>query len=148
MTINKYNLAEMQLLITGLAQKLKPGDVVCLFGDLGVGKTTFIKALIKEITGIDTATSPTFNIMQVYTTENNKQIYHFDLYRIQDKSELNFIGLHEALGTDITIIEWPEIALNLLPKNSIKIYIDFDEEDDEKRIISILYGYAKKSYKR
>ena len=138
MAITKYNLAEMHMLAASFAQKLKKGDIMCLFGDLGVGKTTFSKALIQKIVGIDTVTSPTFNIMQVYTSKNNLQIYHFDLYRIQNKSELNFIDLQEAFYSGITIIEWPEVALDLLPKKIIKVYIGFDEEDNGKRVISIL----------
>ncbi|WHQ46442.1 MAG: tRNA (adenosine(37)-N6)-threonylcarbamoyltransferase complex ATPase subunit type 1 TsaE [Candidatus Midichloria sp.] len=133
----KCNLSEMQIIAANLAKKVKKGAVICLFGNLGVGKTTFSKALIKELTGNEEVTSPTFNIIQTYEG-NNSQVSHFDLYRVKNLEELNYISIDEALESSISIIEWPEIAANMLPSDAIKVYIDFAEEQDH-RIINISY---------
>ncbi|MDJ1305169.1 MAG: tRNA (adenosine(37)-N6)-threonylcarbamoyltransferase complex ATPase subunit type 1 TsaE [Candidatus Midichloria sp.] len=133
----KCTLSEMQDIAITLAKKVKRGTVVCLFGNLGAGKTTFSKALIKELTGNEEATSPTFNIIQTYEGKNN-HVSHFDLYRIKNLEELNYIGLNEALDSSISIIEWPEIAANMLPGDAIKVYINFTDAPDQ-RTINISY---------
>ncbi|MFV9927809.1 MAG: tRNA (adenosine(37)-N6)-threonylcarbamoyltransferase complex ATPase subunit type 1 TsaE [Candidatus Midichloria sp.] len=135
--MTKCNLSEMQDIAITLAKKAKRGTVMCLFGNLGAGKTTFSKALIKELTGNEEATSPTFNIVQTYEGKNN-HVSHFDLYRVKNLEELNYIGLNEALDSSISIIEWPKIAANMLPSDAIKVYISFTDVPDQ-RIISISY---------
>lgn len=94
---------------------------ICLYGDLGSGKTTFAGYLIQQLLSKDLLiNSPTFNIYQIYTNDL-LTINHFDLYRINSCEELLEIGIDEILLTGINIIEWPEIAENILSKKSIKI---------------------------
>ncbi len=111
--------------------------VIALYGNLGAGKTTFAKLLIENITGINSASSPTFNIVQYYEGQGFN-IAHFDLYRLTSEEELRFIGLSEAIENYITIIEWPDIAENILPSSTIRVYIKFSSET-EKRSINISY---------
>ncbi len=93
--------------------------VVALHGDLGMGKSEIARTIIQTLRGDDTVVpSPTFTIVQSYDG-----ISHFDLYRINDASELTEIGLPHAIANDITLIEWPEIAQHILPDDTIHIYI-------------------------
>jgi len=101
------------------AKTLHAPVVVALHGDLGMGKSEIARAIIQTLRGADTVVpSPTFTLAQNYDG-----ISHFDLYRILDKSELEEIGLQHAISNDITLIEWPEIAKDFLPKNTIHIYL-------------------------
>ena len=102
-----------------LAPNLKVGDIICLFGELGSGKTTFARNLINSIYKRNELEkplfikSPSFPILLTYQV-NNFEIYHYDLYRIQKSSELSEINIFEQLHNTITLIEWPEIILDSL----------------------------------
>ena len=101
------------------AKTLHAPQTVALHGDLGMGKSEIAREIIKTLRGEDTVVpSPTFTLVQNYDG-----ISHFDLYRIGDASELTEIGLQHAIDNDITLIEWPDIARDMLPKNTIHIYI-------------------------
>lgn len=101
---------------------LKPGDVVCLSGDLGTGKTAFTNGIAKEL-GIDSyITSPTFTLVNEY--QGKYPLYHFDVYRIADTEEMFDIGFEEYLnGEGITIIEWGELIWPVLPADIITVNI-------------------------
>ena len=101
------------------AKTLHAPQTVALHGDLGMGKSEIARTIIKTLRGENTVVpSPTFTLVQSYDG-----ISHFDLYRISDVSELEEIGLPYAIDNDITLIEWPDIAKDMLPKNTIHIYI-------------------------
>jgi tRNA threonylcarbamoyl adenosine modification protein YjeE len=103
------------------AKELRAPACVALHGELGVGKTEFARAVIQTLAGADTIVpSPTFTLVQEYEAEPIR-IFHFDLYRIKNKSELEEIGFFDALADGITLIEWPEIAADFLPENTIHI---------------------------
>ncbi|WP_299336528.1 tRNA (adenosine(37)-N6)-threonylcarbamoyltransferase complex ATPase subunit type 1 TsaE [uncultured Psychroserpens sp.] len=94
------------------------------YGDMGVGKTTLIKAIVKALGSNDEVSSPTFSIVNEYVTKDNA-IYHFDLYRINDEEDALNFGFEDYLYTsNWVLIEWPENAKNLLPEdvNCIEIY--------------------------
>ena len=105
------------------AKTLHAPVTVALHGDLGVGKSEIARTIIQTLCGADTVVpSPTFTIVQSY--ENGKdKISHFDLYRVSDASELVEIGLIHAVQNDITLIEWPDIARDFLPVDTLHIYI-------------------------
>ena len=112
-------LEDMHKFARDFAKTLHAPQTVALHGDLGMGKSEIARVIIKTLRGEDTVVpSPTFTLVQNYDG-----ISHFDLYRITDASELEEIGLQYAIDNDITLIEWPEIALDKLPKNTIHIYI-------------------------
>ena len=113
------SLEEMHAFAREFAKTLHAPQTVALHGDLGMGKSEIARVIIKTLRGEDTVVpSPTFTLVQNYDG-----ISHFDLYRIGDVSELEEIGLQYAIDNDITLIEWPEIALEKLPQNTIHIYI-------------------------
>ena len=101
------------------AKTLHAPQTVALHGDLGMGKSEIARTIIKTLRGEDTVVpSPTFTLVQNYDG-----ISHFDLYRIGDASELEEIGLPYAIDNDITLIEWPDIAADILPADTIHIYL-------------------------
>lgn len=110
---------ETRLWAKEFAKTLRAPVTVALHGDLGMGKSEIARTVIQTLRGQDTVVpSPTFTIVQSYDG-----ISHFDLYRIEDKSELIEIGLPYAITNDITLIEWPEIANDILPEDTIHLYI-------------------------
>ncbi|MDR0556145.1 MAG: tRNA (adenosine(37)-N6)-threonylcarbamoyltransferase complex ATPase subunit type 1 TsaE [Holosporaceae bacterium] len=103
------------------AQFAKTGQCFALSGDLGSGKTTFASYLIRLLTGsIEEVPSPTFSVVQIYESPT-AVVWHIDCYRLKSQDEFFELGLEEALSSGITIIEWPELVLPLLPANTIKI---------------------------
>ena len=119
-----------------LAKKLRGGEVILLNGDLGAGKTVFAKGLAKGLGVQAVVNSPTFNIMNVYQGQNIK-FCHFDMYRIDDDSELKELGFEEFIGDNnyVCAIEWSSKTANLLPKSVITVNIN--KLDDDKRNIEI-----------
>jgi tRNA threonylcarbamoyladenosine biosynthesis protein TsaE len=108
---------ETRMLAAGLARLLAPGQVVLLFGDLGSGKTTFVKGICAALGAPGNITSPTFTIMHVYRGAE-VTIYHFDFYRLESWREIAALGFEEYLdGDGICLIEWPERVLPLLPSS-------------------------------
>ena len=105
------------------AKRLNPGDVVCLDGDLGAGKTHFVKG-IASFYGINSSEvhSPTFTLINEY--QGSVSLYHFDCYRINNEQEAIEIGTEEYLyGNGISIVEWPEKIRTLLPSKSIWVHL-------------------------
>ena len=113
------NVEQMRAWATDFAKTLSAPIVVALHGDLGMGKSEIARTIIQTLRGAGTVVpSPTFTIVQSYDG-----ISHFDLYRIEDVSELVEVGLEYARDNDITLIEWPEIASDVLPDKTIHILI-------------------------
>lgn len=109
-----------------LAKQCSHPKILCLSGDLGSGKTTLIKGMVGELTGInpDEILSPTFTTYQVYEAKN--PVVHFDLYRLRSPEEFCFLGLEEYLdGSMHALIEWPEKIASLLPKHCMHIQINY-----------------------
>ncbi|MBH69157.1 MAG: tRNA (adenosine(37)-N6)-threonylcarbamoyltransferase complex ATPase subunit type 1 TsaE [Rhodospirillaceae bacterium] len=129
----------------GLADLAMAGDVICLHGDLGAGKTNFARAFIRSLTSErEVVPSPTFTLVQTYEMKRNintVDIYHIDLYRIRDPEELIELGLQEAFQLGISLVEWPECAEDILPSDRLKIYFDFDDRLDRRSVR--VYGADK-----
>jgi len=103
---------------------------------MGVGKTTLIKALIKQLGSQETAVSPTFSIVNEYRTIDHKRIYHFDLYRLEDPEEVFQLGFEEYLSEgDWIFIEWPELITAFLPKE--RSNIEIKEQNDQDRTLEL-----------
>ena len=111
-----------------IAKELKKGSIVCLYGELGVGKTIFAKGFAKGLGIEDDITSPTFTLVQSYESLDNV-LHHFDVYRISDESEMDEIGYEEYFFSDaICLIEWSSLIPDLIPENAIRISIEKDME--------------------
>lgn len=112
-----------------------PHNIFLFFAKMGVGKTTLIKELIKQLGCTDTVGSPTFSIVNEYRAED-LQIYHFDFYRLEHPSEAYDMGVEEYFETgDYVFIEWPEKISSLLPENATKVYLS--KNDDGSRFLKI-----------
>jgi len=99
--------------------------VVAFYGEMGAGKTTFIKAICKELGVIDGVSSPTFALVYEYHTKTDTLIYHFDFYRINNASELFDLGYEDYFYSgNYCFIEWPEKAVHLIPTEAMKVQIE------------------------
>lgn len=124
------------------AQKLTAGDTVALYGELGAGKTEFIKGICEYFEVEEIVSSPTFTVINQYASSEESgsvEIYHIDLYRIAKKDELDEIGFIECVNNNdsIKLIEWAEKSFDTLPKSRYEITIATDSDDEDKRIINI-----------
>ena len=122
-----------------ISKKLKKGDIVFLYGEMGVGKTTFIKYLINSIQkknklSITEVTSPTFNLLNEYQI-NKIKINHYDLFRLKIVEELKNLDLFSDSSSAITLIEWPQI-IQEKPKNLIELIFEY-QEDHQKRFVKV-----------
>jgi len=106
-----------------LGESCKPGDVFTLIGDLGVGKTVFTQGFAKGLLIEESVNSPTFTILQIYD-EGRIPLYHFDVYRIGDVSEMDEIGFEEyVFGRGVSLIEWANLIEEILPDKYMEIQI-------------------------
>jgi len=112
-----------------LASRLKPGDVVCLIGELGTGKTTLTKAIAEGLGIDDIVTSPTFTIVHEYKS-GRLPLYHFDVYRIEDEDEMYEIGVEEYFyGQGVCVVEWADRIMEIVPDYSIVITLYYGQEE-------------------
>ena len=138
--INISSEKKLKEFANNLSTELKHGDVFFLFGEMGVGKTTFVKFLINNMQirfkqKPTEVTSPTFNIMNEYRIED-LLIKHFDLYRLQTTDELNNLNLFDINEEAITLIEWPEI-IKKKPNSLIELHFEYENEY-QNRFIKII----------
>ena len=139
--INISKEKDTKLIAERLCKHINLGDFIILTGNLGVGKTTFIKYIINSLQRINRqklseVPSPTFNITNEYQIKKIL-IKHFDLYRIKNEKELNNLGIQENLKKQITLVEWPEIIKKLKIKNSISLIFKYNESYTERYLIII-----------
>ena len=117
--------------------KLTLGDVVFLYGEIGVGKTTFVRYLINGFQRVNNlkmteVTSPTFNLINEYEIKQTK-INHFDLFRIKSLNEIRNLDLFDDRLNSITLVEWPQI-INKKPKNLIELVFKYDENHQQRSV--------------
>ena len=103
----------------GIAARLKNGDAVALWGDLGAGKTTLARAILRALGVTDEVPSPTFTLVQSYDTR--PRIAHFDLYRLKNAREMEELGFEDALADGAVLVEWPERAPEVLPPDALHV---------------------------
>jgi len=111
-----------------IAAGLGRGDAILLGGDLGAGKTTLARAVLRTLGVAESVPSPTFTLVQHYETPR-LSVDHFDLYRIEEESEVDQLGLDEALAQGAALIEWPERAGSLQPDDALRIDLAVAGED-------------------
>ncbi len=132
------SLADMEAFANRLARILQPGDVVCLRGDLGAGKTTLTRFLVGALGVADLVSSPTFTLVHEYTNSGAFPVFHIDAYRLSGANEAEDAGLADYLYQEsgVTLIEWPERVESLLPPSCLEISLRADGENEEARTIS------------
>ena len=140
------SIRELGKIADKIKKILSPGDVVFLYGEIGVGKTTFARLLIngfeneKKLKKSEVL-SPTFNIVFEYEIKEFT-IKHFDLYRLKNSNDIKNIGLSENLEQSITLIEWPELIINK-PENRLDLFFEYAEDYNERSLIIKTNGRLK-----
>ncbi len=143
MIVTTHSAVETKRLAEKIALSLHGGEVICLYGELGAGKTTFTKGLATALGVTDEIISPTFTLMNVYSIKtlkhkNIKTVIHVDTYRLKDEKELLKIGVEDYLGEvgTVSVVEWPEKIERLLQGKKV-IKIVFEHLKDGGKKISI-----------
>ena len=140
------SIRELEKIANKIKKKLSPGDVVFLYGEIGVGKTTFARLLInsfeneKKLKKTEVL-SPTFNIVFEYEIKE-LTIKHFDLYRLKNNNDIKNIGLFENLEENITLIEWPELIKDK-PQNRLDLFFEYTEDYRERSLVIKTNGRLK-----
>ncbi len=141
MRLRLNSLADTRQFAEKIAKILVNQDIVLLFGDLGAGKTFFARALIQAMNPeIKEVPSPTFTLVQMYETPEPEKmkIRHFDLYRLENPSEIWEIGFEEALAEGISLIEWPERMGGFCPGNALEIHLALVSGSKDARDVEII----------
>ena len=140
------SIRELGKIADKIKKILSPGDVVFLYGEIGVGKTTFARLLIngfeneKKLKKSEIL-SPTFNIVFEYEIKEFT-IKHFDLYRLKNSNDIKNVGLYENLEQSVTLIEWPELIINK-PENRFDLFFKYTEDYNERSLIIKTNGRLK-----
>ncbi|HUG33573.1 MAG TPA: tRNA (adenosine(37)-N6)-threonylcarbamoyltransferase complex ATPase subunit type 1 TsaE [Anaerolineales bacterium] len=138
MLVNSYTLEMKSLspdqtrrLGEQLGGTLQTGDVICLQGDLGAGKTTFVQGIAQGWGSVDSVSSPTFILVNVYRRADGSQLFHMDAYRLDSTPEAEELDLDSMLAQGALIIEWPERMGEIIPAE--RLWIRFDHAGEEVR---------------
>jgi len=140
------SLKDTQKLAKKISQIIKSGDTVFLYGEIGAGKTTFVRFFINNLEKIkkvrkSNILSPTFNIVYDYKIKKT-QILHYDLYRLKSYNDILELGIFESEDKHIKIIEWPEL-IKLKPKNRIEITLKYSKLENSRNIKINSFGKCK-----
>lgn len=126
---------DLSLAAKKILEYFPDNTIFAFYGELGAGKTTLIKSLCNQLGVVDTVTSPTFAIINIYQSNKSGEVYHFDFYRIKSESEALDIGYEDYFYNDsFCFIEWPEKISNLLPEETIDIIIEVDSFNNFRTI--------------
>lgn len=132
-----FSLDDIEIAAREFIDLLKDRRVVAFHGNLGAGKTTFIKAVCKQLGVIENVSSPTFSIINQYNAPNNKNIFHIDLYRVKDNEEAINAGVEECIYIgDTCFIEWPE-RVSILPDDTVNVFIETIGETERKLLCKL-----------
>ena len=130
------DLSDLDIVAKGFLKKMYKNKVFAFYGEMGAGKTTFIKAICRAMGVTANVTSPTFSLVNEYEKDDGKPIYHFDFYRIKSIEEVYDLGYEDYFYSgNICFIEWPELIEAILPENVVKVQITIDRND--QRLISL-----------
>jgi tRNA threonylcarbamoyladenosine biosynthesis protein TsaE len=133
------NISQLDSAAAKVIEQISPNRIICLYGSMGAGKTTFIKSLCKALGVADNVVSPTFALINEYTTPQGKPVYHFDFYRINKIDEVFDFGYEEYFYSNqgICLIEWPELIEDILPEQGV-VRFRIDVNNDDSRLITLI----------
>jgi len=114
-----------------LGKMLQTGDIICLQGELGAGKTTFVQGIAQGWGSLDAVSSPTFIIVNLYRRADQSELYHLDTYRLENSAEAAMLDLDEMIAAGPLLIEWAERIKEILPEE--RLWITFEHLDEEQR---------------
>ncbi|WP_067037151.1 tRNA (adenosine(37)-N6)-threonylcarbamoyltransferase complex ATPase subunit type 1 TsaE [Allomuricauda sp. CP2A] len=125
-----FQLNEIQEVAKAIIE-VTPGKQLCFYGEMGAGKTTLIKALVKELGAVDSGSSPTFGLVNEYhDAKGHLLAYHFDFYRLEDETEALDMGLEDYLNSEAWVfMEWPEKIKSLLPDDVVPLFLHLVDEN-------------------
>ena len=127
------------VLASQLADLAEPKDIIALTGNLGLGKTAFARAFITARGGDSEVPSPTFTLVQVYEC-SSINVYHFDLYRIEEPEEIFELGIEDAFAEGISLIEWPDRMDTYIPSERLDIIFSSGLDENAREVILVGYG--------
>ncbi len=131
------NIKELPAAASAFLKQIGESRIVAFYGDMGAGKTTFIKNICLELGVPDIVNSPTFTIVNEYRTKNGEPIFHFDFYRINKPEEAYDIGIEEYFDSgSLCLMEWPEKIEQILPPETLRVKISV--QNDGSRVIALL----------
>lgn len=144
--IKILNQKQLEKIAIRLGKLVKPGNIICMSGDLGAGKTTFTQALAKGLGVDDYVTSPTFTLINEY--EGRIPLYHFDVYRINHINEMEDLGYEEYFyGHGVSVIEWANLIKDILPPDHLWIEIRVTGEETREVCLTATNDYYGKIIK-
>jgi len=132
MMVTTYGAPETETLAAALGRVLRPGDLVVLTGELGAGKTTFVKGVARALGVLEHVTSPTFTIVQEY--EGAVPVAHVDVYRLERVQELHDLGFEELLEGRVVLVEWGEMIAPLLPRDRVEVGLSMMDDSDTRAV--------------
>lgn len=143
------NATAMMTLGKELGQRLRGGEIVELVGDVGAGKTTLVKGIGQGLMVDDDVQSPSFTISRVYTARDGLELHHYDFYRLQEAGVMKY-ELGESLENHsaVTVIEWADTVLDVLPDDHIVIRIDYTPDEDGRKLTFLMsdsYAYLEQA---
>ena len=131
-----FSLPQIKSAVTQFLSAADNHHVIALHGEMGAGKTTFVHALCDELGVENAVSSPTFSIINEYTTAKGKTIYHLDLYRLKSVQEAIDAGVEDCFYSgNLCLVEWPEIAPSIFPDNTLHVYIEIAGNYERRLVI-------------